>query len=604
MNEESTLNDENGELPRFPPPKIKDYQLIKLIGEGSFGQVWLALDATDSPCALKIVYKEKSKKDLFWKEFEGVKNYLPISRSNLGLVTVLHVGKSEDESFYYYTMELADDLNNNDNQDWSNYEAKSLSSHIEMQAEPSPLNEFETIALNLSNGLAHLHENGLVHRDIKPSNVIFVNGVAKLADIGLVSFGSNASTFIGTTGYIPPEGPGSPQADVYALGKTLYELLTAKSVQFFPELPTTVFNDKNQLDQFSEYNLIISQATSPDYRDRPEDGKALEKLLTKNSKTIDNENQNNTFRHPFPFILIILFLFLSLTASYLIFLKFKEEPILPEFTFKHSRYHDISKNHLLDGIFSIKKGSFVELSCTFSDGILLKASSNVKQILHSTLFFEPKAELSIERMTLDQWIHELENLIFGNPAASFPHPVQLVRQFDENGRTLMEASFRQSLIVNGKSELMDGNKQIVSQGDGKLYWYDKNDTWLQEYQRGSLISSVNSRKDITHKFNRNPSSNESIHIINYFNGESIKTRSKPIGKSEGLQEISEHKIGDKTYLLSEKVFQLGKLISSEMIVPQEGGGRVVSRIKYPMNKKGENLYPSVETGFSIKVSAD
>jgi len=152
-------------------------------------------------------------------------------------------------------MELADDLNNNDNQDWSNYEAKSLSSHIEMQAEPSPLNEFETIALNLSNGLAHLHENGLVHRDIKPSNVIFVNGVAKLADIGLVSFGSDASTFIGTTGYIPPEGPGSPQADVYALGKTLYELLTAKSVQFFPELPTTVFNDKKHSDQFSEYNL-------------------------------------------------------------------------------------------------------------------------------------------------------------------------------------------------------------------------------------------------------------------------------------------------------------------------------------------------------------
>jgi serine/threonine protein kinase len=604
MSDESTLNEGNGELPRFPPPKIKDYQLIKLIGEGSFGQVWLAMDATDSPCALKIIYKEKSKKDLFWKEFEGVKNYLPISRSNLGLVTVLHVGKSEDESFYYYTMELADNLNSKENNNWSNYQAKSLSSHIEMQAEPSPLDKFVPIALNLSNGLAHLHANGLVHRDIKPSNVIFVNGVAKLADIGLVSFGSDASTFIGTTGYIPPEGPGSPQADVYALGKTLYELLTAKSVQFFPELPTTVFKNKNQSDQFSEYNLIISQATSPDYRDRPIDGKALEKLWTKNSKKIDNKNKNNTIRRPFPYILIILFLFFSLSASYLFFLRFKEEPMLPEFTFKHSRYHDLRGNHLLDGIFSIKKGSLVELSCTFSDGILLKASSNVKQILHSTLFFEPETELSIERITLDQWVHELENLIFGNPAASFPHPIQLVRQLDKNGRTLMEASFSQSLIVNGKSELMDGNKQIVSQGDGKLYWYDQNDTWLREYQKGSLVSSVNSRKDITHKFNRNRSSNESIHIINYSNGESIKTRSKPISDSEGFQEISEHKIGDKTYLLSEKVFHLGKLISSEMIVPQEGDGRVVSRVKYPMNKTGGNQYPTVETGFSIKVSAN
>ena len=90
MSDESTLNEGNGELPRFPPPKIKDYQLIKLIGEGSFGQVWLAMDATDSPCALKIIYKEKTKKDLFWKEFEGVKNYLPISpTSSLSFLVII-----------------------------------------------------------------------------------------------------------------------------------------------------------------------------------------------------------------------------------------------------------------------------------------------------------------------------------------------------------------------------------------------------------------------------------------------------------------------------------------------------------------------------------
>ena len=98
---------------------------------------------------------------------------------------------------------------------------------------PCNLDEFGEIALNLSNGLAHLHEKGLVHRDIKPSNVIFVNGVPKLADVGLVSIGSDASTFIGTTGYIPPEGPGTPQADIYALGKTLYELLTGNNIGAF-----------------------------------------------------------------------------------------------------------------------------------------------------------------------------------------------------------------------------------------------------------------------------------------------------------------------------------------------------------------------------------
>ena len=38
-------------------PVIPDYELIRVIGKGSFGEVWVALDATGSPCALKIIYK-------------------------------------------------------------------------------------------------------------------------------------------------------------------------------------------------------------------------------------------------------------------------------------------------------------------------------------------------------------------------------------------------------------------------------------------------------------------------------------------------------------------------------------------------------------------
>jgi serine/threonine protein kinase len=67
--------------------------------------------------------------------------------------------------------------------------------------------------------LAHLHEQGLVHRDIKPSNVIFVNGVPKLSDIGVVTDAGDTQSIVGTEGYLPPEGPGTPQADIYSLGQ-------------------------------------------------------------------------------------------------------------------------------------------------------------------------------------------------------------------------------------------------------------------------------------------------------------------------------------------------------------------------------------------------
>jgi serine/threonine protein kinase len=76
-----------------------------------------------------------------------------------------------------------------------------------------PASKVVEIGLALSEALSHLHANGLVHRDVKPSNVIFVNGRTKLADIGLVTDASDQCSIVRTEGYLPPEGPGTPQAD-------------------------------------------------------------------------------------------------------------------------------------------------------------------------------------------------------------------------------------------------------------------------------------------------------------------------------------------------------------------------------------------------------
>src|SRR5262249_50147176 len=60
----------------------------------------------------------------------------------------------------------------------------------------------------------------------------------KLADIGLVTQIGTQVTFVGTEGYLAPEGPGQPAADIFALGKVLYEISMGKSQDQFPELPT------------------------------------------------------------------------------------------------------------------------------------------------------------------------------------------------------------------------------------------------------------------------------------------------------------------------------------------------------------------------------
>ena len=89
----------------------------------------------------------------------------------------------------------------------------------------------------IASAVGFLHKHGLIHRDIKPSNIIFVNGVPKLADIGLLTDMSEAGSLVGTEGFIPAEGSGSVRADIYSLGKVLYEMSTGRDRNDYPALP-------------------------------------------------------------------------------------------------------------------------------------------------------------------------------------------------------------------------------------------------------------------------------------------------------------------------------------------------------------------------------
>src|SRR5438477_5563491 len=122
-----------------------------------------------------------------------------------------------------------------------------------------PVDQCIEIGLALTKALQHLHGNGLVHRDIKPSNIIFIKRAPKLADIGLVASMDATMSLLGTAGFLPPEGPGTPQADIYSLGKVLYEMCMGHDRQEFPKLPADL-NEFKDSQRLLELNAVILKA--------------------------------------------------------------------------------------------------------------------------------------------------------------------------------------------------------------------------------------------------------------------------------------------------------------------------------------------------------
>lgn len=247
-----------------PEPEIPDHEVLRKIGGGSYGEVWLAQGVTGAMRAVKVVRREDFEDERgFEREFEGILKYEPISRDHPGLVNILHVGRSEAEGeFYYYVMELGDDIRTGNDINPVEYEARNLLTDLRNAAGvPIDPDFVINVGLRLSEALAHLHHKGLAHRDIKPSNIIFVDGKAKLADIGLVA-ARGQRTFVGTEGFVPPEGPGSAQADVYGLGKVLYEMATGKDRLQFPELPDELPENTNRK-RWLALNQVICDICEP-----------------------------------------------------------------------------------------------------------------------------------------------------------------------------------------------------------------------------------------------------------------------------------------------------------------------------------------------------
>lgn len=256
------------------PPLIPDHEVLRHIGSGAYGDVWLARSVTLQYRAVKLIYRDTFESSRpFDKEFTGVLKFEPISRTHEGFVDVLHVGRNDEAGYFYYVMELGDDQLTGQRFNPDVYRGKTLYSEIKTRGK-LPFVECVQLGLSLSAALSYLHEKGLIHRDIKHSNIIFVDGVPKLADIGLVTGVDDAKTFVGTEGYIPPEGPGTAQADLYSLGKVIYEASTGKDRLDFPELPTDL-GETTESEDFLRLNEVILKACENDPAKRYQTAKQM-----------------------------------------------------------------------------------------------------------------------------------------------------------------------------------------------------------------------------------------------------------------------------------------------------------------------------------------
>jgi len=198
------------------------YRIVKMLGQGGFGAVYRAWDTSfNIPCALKENIETSQPAQ---RQFEREARLLrTLKHRNLPLVIDYFILADKGQ---YLVMDFV--------------EGEDLQ---EMLANSNaPLDEAQVIewALQICDALDYLHKQDppVIHRDIKPANIrITPKGEAMLVDFGIAKiFDAEMQTTLGaravTPGYAPLEqyGQGTTDArtDIYALGATMYALLTAE----------------------------------------------------------------------------------------------------------------------------------------------------------------------------------------------------------------------------------------------------------------------------------------------------------------------------------------------------------------------------------------
>ncbi len=231
------------------PAKIPGYIVIRSLGEGSYGSVWLAQEEnTGKYVAIKFyTYRRGLDWSLLNREVEKLAE-LYTSRH---IISLQGVGWNSDPP--YYMMEYL--------------ENGSLSSFLE--AGPLPVAEAVRIAKTVLLALIHAHGRGILHCDLKPANILLdSNFEPRLCDFGQSRLSSEQSPSLGTLYYMAPEQadlqavPDS-RWDVYALGALLYHMLCGKAPFRSAENELFIRNLNSLEEKLKAYRDLIRTSPRP-----------------------------------------------------------------------------------------------------------------------------------------------------------------------------------------------------------------------------------------------------------------------------------------------------------------------------------------------------
>lgn len=198
------------------------YRILKEIGHGSMGVVYLGKDPTIQRfVAVKTVPlaqgddegESQEIKKSFFREAESAGRL-----SHPNIVTIYDAG--EQGGLGYIAMEYLEGL---------------TLKHACQPGKLLPLSQAVNLVVTVADALDYAHRQGIVHRDIKPANILVTQDHRiKVTDFGIAKMASSTKThsnvILGTPSYMPPEQASGKKvdgrADIFSLGIVLYELLT------------------------------------------------------------------------------------------------------------------------------------------------------------------------------------------------------------------------------------------------------------------------------------------------------------------------------------------------------------------------------------------